>query len=111
MSKMLAPTWLAQRLLQLGDVHRNPPRLIFGEQLVGRVLPRIDIASAVYGWARGAVVLVSAMTVALSVWARAGGNGGLGRRRRWQLHKYLDDGGRQLDDRTFHLVLTGADLV
>src|SRR5215831_20914239 len=32
MSKMLALTWLAQQLQQLGDIRRNPARLVAREQ-------------------------------------------------------------------------------
>jgi len=56
-----------------------------------------------------AVVLSAPVTTAV-VPARAYARG-LRRRRRWQPQKYFHHTGRQLDDRTFHLVLTGGDLV
>jgi len=36
MSKMLALTRLSHRLRQLGDIHRDPPRLVASEQLVAQ---------------------------------------------------------------------------
>jgi hypothetical protein len=57
-----------------------------------------------------AVVLSAPVTTAV-VPARAYARGLRRRRRRWQPQKYFHHTGRQLDDRTFHLVLTGGDLV
>ncbi len=36
--KAACPSSLAQQLRQLGDIHRDPPRLIFAQQLSGRSL-------------------------------------------------------------------------